>query len=149
MDILSSRTSAFPSAGRRTGESIAPVAHERGLVSLPLAGGACQVADHRGESNLRFLLGCEEHLLLEDSILEEKRAAEGRHTGRRPSGRVHTSSKQCMRTPYSLHITKCFSEDGTLDAWKLIFRNLLFELLTTRKYTTIVFKCAHISAQMF
>ena len=70
---------AFPSAGRRTGESIAPAAHERGLVSLPLA-------DHRGDSDLPFLLGCEEHLLLEDSILEEKRAAEGRHTGTTPFG---------------------------------------------------------------
>ena len=44
--------------------------------------------------------------------------------GRRPSERVHTSSMKCMRTPLSLHITKCFSEDGTLDAYsEIVFFN--------------------------
>ena len=119
--------SAFPSAGRRTRESIAPAAHERGLVSLPLAGGACQVADHRGESDLRFLLGCEEHLLLEDSILEEKRAAEGLHIRTTPFGARTYFVKEVRAHPtfpahHKHHIFS--SEDGTLDAYsEIVFFN--------------------------
>ena len=65
----------------------APVAYERGVVSLPSAGGGCQLADYLEWSDRRLLVGFEEHLLLEESVIGREAPGPGRThaaVGRRP-----------------------------------------------------------------